>query len=55
MSHKKYFYQCTYILLTIAAGLSGAVNAEGFSLDSINKGLNKFSFLNARNPFSDQP
>ena len=39
MNHKKNFYQCTYILLTIATGLSGAVNAEGFSLDSVNKGL----------------
>ena len=26
-------------MLTIATGLSGAVNAEGFSLDSVNKGL----------------
>ena len=39
MNHKKNFYQCTPLLLTIATGLSGAVNAEGFSLDSVNKGL----------------
>jgi hypothetical protein len=26
-------------LLTIATGFSGVVNAEGFSLDSVNKGL----------------
>ena len=39
MNSKKILYICTPVLLTIAAGLSGVVNAEGFSLDSVNKGL----------------
>ena len=39
MNNKKILYKCTPVLLTIATGLSGSVNAEGFSLDSVNKGL----------------
>ena len=39
MNNKKILYICTPVLLAIATGLSGAVNAEGFSLDSVNKGL----------------
>ena len=39
MNNKKILYKCTSVLLTIATGLSAAVNAEGFSLDQVNKGL----------------
>jgi hypothetical protein len=39
VNNKKILYKCTTVLLTITTGLSGAVNAEGFSLDSVNKGL----------------
>lgn len=36
MNHKKTLYKCTF-LLTIVAGMSGAVNAEDISLDSVSK------------------
>ena len=36
MNHKKTLYKCTF-LLTIVAGMSGAVNAEDFNLDSASK------------------
>jgi hypothetical protein len=39
MNNKKILYKCTPFLLTIATGLPGAVNAEGFTLDSVSKGL----------------
>ncbi|MDD5322406.1 MAG: DUF2780 domain-containing protein [Methylococcales bacterium] len=39
MNNKKILYKWSPVLLTIATGLSGAVKAEGFSLDSVNKGL----------------
>ena len=39
MNPKNMLYKWTTVLLTIATGLSGAANAEGFSLDSVNKGL----------------
>ena len=39
MNNKKYIYKCTSVLLTIAIGLSGAAKAEGFSPDSVDKGL----------------
>jgi len=39
VNHKKILYKCTPVLLIISTGLSGTVNAEGFSLDSFNKGL----------------
>jgi len=39
VNNTKILYICTPVLLTIATGLSGTVNAEGFSLDSVNKGL----------------
>jgi hypothetical protein len=35
MNHKRILYKCTTILLTIATELSGAVNAESFSLNSV--------------------
>jgi hypothetical protein len=37
MNNKKIFYNCIPVLLTIATGLSDAVNVEGFILDSANK------------------
>jgi Protein of unknown function VcgC/VcgE (DUF2780) len=39
MNNKKIFYTCITVLLTFATGLSWVANAEGFSLDSVNKGL----------------
>jgi hypothetical protein len=39
MNNKKFLYKYKPVLLAFAAGLSCAVNAEGFSMDSINKGL----------------
>jgi Protein of unknown function VcgC/VcgE (DUF2780) len=39
MNNKKILCKCAAVLLTFAAGLSSVVNAEGFSLDSVNKGL----------------
>ena len=39
MKTKKILYLCTPVLLTIATGMSGVVNAESFNLDSVNKGL----------------
>jgi hypothetical protein len=39
VNHKNTLYKCTPVLLAISTCLSGAVNAEGFSLDSFNKGL----------------
>ncbi|MGR9000551.1 MAG: DUF2780 domain-containing protein [Gammaproteobacteria bacterium] len=39
MNNKKNLYKCTSFLLIIATGLPCAVNAEGFTLDSVNKGL----------------
>lgn len=38
MNHKKILYKCTLLLLSVMAGLSGAVNAEDLSLDSVSKG-----------------
>ena len=38
MSPKKILYKCTPLLLSVVAGLSGVVNAEDFSLDSVSKG-----------------
>ena len=38
MNPKKIFYKCTPLLLSVFADLSGAVNAEVFSLDSVSKG-----------------
>ena len=38
MNHKKILYQYTPLLLFVVAGLSGAVNAEDFSLDPVGKG-----------------
>ncbi len=38
MNHKKILYKCTPLLLFVVAGLSGAVNAEDFSLDPVSKG-----------------
>jgi hypothetical protein len=38
VNHKKYFYQCTPLLLSVMAGLSGVVNAEDFNIDSVSKG-----------------
>ncbi len=37
MNHKKILYKCTSFLLSVVAGLSGVVNAEDFSLDSVSK------------------
>ena len=37
MNHKKILYKCTPLLLSVVAGLSGVVNAEDFSLDSVSK------------------
>ena len=39
MNPKKILYKCPPLLLSVVAGLSGAVNAEDFSLDSVSKGL----------------
>ncbi|MFZ2171073.1 MAG: DUF2780 domain-containing protein [Methylococcaceae bacterium] len=39
MNNKKILYKYKSVFLAFAAGLSCAVNAEGFSMDSINKGL----------------
>lgn len=38
MNHKKILYKCTLLLLSVMAGLSGTVNAEDLSLDSVSKG-----------------
>jgi hypothetical protein len=37
MNHKEIFNQYILLLLAIATGFSGAVNADGFSLDSVSK------------------
>ncbi|MDD1631240.1 MAG: DUF2780 domain-containing protein [Methylococcaceae bacterium] len=39
MNNKKILYKWASVLLTIATGLSGAVNAEELSQDSVNTGL----------------
>jgi hypothetical protein len=52
MNHKKTLYKCTF-LLTIVAGMSGAVNAEDFSLDSVSKEQTTMTVQSGANGVTD--
>ena len=54
MNHKKILYKCTPILLTIVTGLSSTVNAEGFSLDSVNKSQTTQAVQSGANAMTDK-
>jgi Protein of unknown function VcgC/VcgE (DUF2780) len=53
MNHKKILYKCTPLLLSVVAGLSGAVNAEDFSLDSVSKGQTTKAVQSGANGVTD--
>ena len=54
MNHKKMLYKCTPLLLFVVAGLSGAVNAEDFSLDPVSKGQTAQTVQSGVNGVTDQ-
>lgn len=53
MNNKDVFYKCIPYLLSIATGLSGAVNAEGFSPDPVSKGPSTQAVQSGANPLAD--
>jgi hypothetical protein len=53
MNHNKFLNKCTLVLLTIATGLSGAVNAESFNPDPANKGQTTQTVKSGANVMAD--
>jgi len=53
MNNKKFFYTFTPILLSIATVFSGAVNAEGFGLDSVSKSQTTQTVQSGANAVAD--
>jgi hypothetical protein len=53
MNHNKFLNKCTLVLLTIATGLSGAVNAESFNPDPANKGQTTQAVKSGANVMAD--
>lgn len=53
MNHKKFLFTGTSLLLFVVAGLSGAVNAEDFRLDSASKGQTAQTVQSGANAVTD--